>query len=118
MEAAAQYFYKKSASLNTDIQIRAFSDVWQFITSTIASPYLWLGTLFVILIFVIWSSIISRIDLSVAVPASSLNFVTVPLVSIIFFHEKVSVLRWVGIVIILLGVIIISLSSKEKKEAL
>jgi undecaprenyl phosphate-alpha-L-ara4N flippase subunit ArnE len=65
--------------------------------------------------FIIWSTILSKIDLSVAVPVCSFSYVTIPLVSIIFLHEKISLLRWSGIFFILVGVIFVSLSSKEKE---
>jgi drug/metabolite transporter (DMT)-like permease len=117
LEAVAQLLYKKTALLNEHLQIQALSDVWHFCTNIISAPYFWLGTVCVFFIFVMWSTIISKIDLSVAVPATSLNFVTVPLVSIIFLHETVSPLRWIGIIIILVGVVIVSLSSHEKGVA-
>jgi len=50
----------------------------------------------------------------VAVPIASFSYILVPLVSIIFLHERVGVLRWLGIIFILLGVIAVSLSSREK----
>jgi drug/metabolite transporter (DMT)-like permease len=63
--------------------------------------------------FVIWSTILSKIDLSVAVPVASFSYILVPLASIIFLGEKVALLRWIGIIFILSGVILVSLTSKE-----
>jgi undecaprenyl phosphate-alpha-L-ara4N flippase subunit ArnE len=65
--------------------------------------------------FIIWSTILSRIDLSAAVPIASFSYILVPLVSIVFLHEKISNLRWLGIFFIILGVIFVSLSSQEKE---
>jgi undecaprenyl phosphate-alpha-L-ara4N flippase subunit ArnE len=70
------------------------------------------------LTFIIWSTILSKIDLSVAVPIASFSYILVPLVSIIFLHEKISALRWLGIFFILAGVIFVSLSSREKEANL
>jgi uncharacterized membrane protein len=47
------------------------------------------------------------------VPIASFSYITIPLVSIVFLHETVSALRWLGISFILLGVVLVSLSSRE-----
>lgn len=44
--------------------------------------------------------------------------ILVPLVSIFFLHEKVTLLRWAGIFFILTGAVFVSLSSKERERAI
>ena len=117
LETFAQFCFKKSALTQSSFEIKALSDAFRFIISIIPSPFLWLGLLSVFLIFTIWSTVLSRIDLSVAVPVCSFSYITIPLVSMLFFHEKISTLRWEGIFIILLGVILVSISSQHKKDA-
>jgi drug/metabolite transporter (DMT)-like permease len=112
----AQYCFKKSALGHAQLEIRSFFDAIQFIQAVIPSVYLWVGLLSVIVIFIIWSTVLSRVDLSVAVPVCSFSYITVPLVSAFFFHEKVSFLRWGGIGFILIGVILVSMSSVHKEE--
>jgi drug/metabolite transporter (DMT)-like permease len=90
-------------------------DVLAFLKSVFLSGYLWAGMLSVILTFIIWSTLLSKIDLSVAVPLASFSYILVPLVSIFLLQEKISLLRWTGISLILLGVIVVSLTSKEKE---
>ena len=116
LETFAQFCFKKSAQAQSGFEIKALSDAVHFIGSVIPSPFLWLGLLSVLLIFTIWSTVLSRIDLSVAVPVCSFSYITIPLMSVFFFHEKISVLRWGGIFVILLGVILVSVSSQHKKE--
>jgi drug/metabolite transporter (DMT)-like permease len=70
--------------------------------------------LVVFLTFVIWSTILSKIDLSVAVPIASFSYILVPIVSIVFLHEQISLFRWLGILLILTGVVFVSLSTEEK----
>jgi drug/metabolite transporter (DMT)-like permease len=77
--------------------------------------YLWLGLISVALTFVLWSTILSKIDLSVAVPVASFSYILIPIASIIFLHEKISALRWSGIFFILAGVIVVSLSEKTSQ---
>jgi len=95
--------------------VKCFFDLVIFFKSVFSSPFLWFGLLSVLLTFIIWSTILSKIDLSVAIPIASFSYILVPLVSIIFLHEKIGILRWLGIFFILMGVISVSLSSKEKE---
>lgn len=118
LETFAQFCFKKSALPVSGFEIKAINDVFHFASRLLPSPFLWLGLFSVLLIFTLWSTILSKIDLSVAVPVCSFSYITVPLVSLFFFHEKISMLRWTGILIILFGVMLVSLSSKQKKETL
>lgn len=115
LETLSSLFFKKSALIDNGFIINKLTDIFVFLKDMAFCPYLWLGLVAVILTFVIWSTILSRIDLSVAVPIASFSYIFVPLCSIIFLHEKVSLLRWTGIFFILAGVIFVSFSSKEKE---
>jgi drug/metabolite transporter (DMT)-like permease len=113
LETLSQFFFKKCAVATSTFNIADLSQVASFLTQAMLSPYLWLGLLSVTSTFVIWSTILSKIDLSVAVPVASFSYILVPLASIIFLGEKVALLRWIGIIFILSGVILVSLTSKE-----
>ncbi len=115
LETFTQFCFKKSTLGLGAPEIKALWDIFIFLRGVFFSPFLWLGFLSVLLTFSIWSSILSKIDLSVAVPVCSFSYILVPLVSIIFLNEKISLLRWTGIFFILAGVIFVSLSSKEKE---
>ena len=116
LETFSQFCFKKSALTVSGFRIKAANDVFHFILSIIPSPFLWAGLFSVLLIFTIWVTILSKIDLSVAVPVCSFSYITIPLVSSVFLHEKISALRWSGILIILLGVILVSISTKQKES--
>ena len=117
LETFTQFCFKKSALTASEIDIANLSQIVAFLHSAISSPFLWIGLLSTVSTFVIWSTILSKIDLSVAVPVASFSYILVPLTSIIFLHEKVELLRWVAICFILIGVILVSLTSEEKKES-
>ncbi|MFA6281570.1 MAG: EamA family transporter [Candidatus Omnitrophota bacterium] len=114
LETFIQFCFKKSAVSATGLTVTSLGDTFVFAKTVISSPFLWVGICSVLVIFVIWSTILSKIDLSVAVPVASFSYILVPLTSIIFLHEKISGLRWLGIFCILIGIIFASLSSKEK----
>ncbi|MFA5157231.1 MAG: EamA family transporter [Candidatus Omnitrophota bacterium] len=114
LETIVQFCFKKAALAQT---IQEPLNVPVFIIGILSTPFLWLGLFTVFTLFVIWSGVISRIDLSVAVPVASFSYITIPLVSVIFFHEVIAPTRWLGIFFIILGVILVSLSSKQAREA-
>jgi len=114
LETAIHFFFKKGALAESEFSVADFSSALVFLKAVFSSPFLWAGLLTVIVVFIIWSTVLSRIDLSVAVPIASFSYILVPVVSVIFLHEHISVLRWMGILLILMGVIFVSLSSKER----
>jgi drug/metabolite transporter (DMT)-like permease len=73
----------------------------------------WWGILIYIASFILWLVIIYRIDLSIAMPVGSAAYVFIPIMAIIFLHETVSPLRWLGIGMVILGIYFISKSKKE-----
>ena len=118
LETFTHFCFKKSALPQSATLITSPADVIIFVKAVASSGFLWLGLLSVILTFIIWSTILSRIDLSIAVPVASLSYILIPLVSIIFLNEKIVLLRWVGIFFILAGVIFVSMSAEKEQTVL
>jgi len=117
LETATHLCFKKSVLPEGGFYVANIVDLITFLKAAFFSPFLWLGLLSVLVTFVMWSTVLSKIDLSVAVPVCSFSYVLVPLVSIFFLGEQVNMLRWAGIFFILCGVIFVSLSSQEKEAA-
>ena len=59
---------------------------------------------------ILWIVIISRVPLSYAYPLISLGYVFVVFFSVVLFKENVSLVRWIGVGVICLGVFLISRS--------
>jgi drug/metabolite transporter (DMT)-like permease len=59
---------------------------------------------------VAWLIVLSRLDLSFAYPFLALNFLLITLGSRFVLHEPVSLLRWLGVLVIAAGVIIVARS--------
>ena len=66
-------------------------------------PWLWTGCLLYLFGMVLWFKVLSQADLSFAYPFGALAFVGVVLSSQWFLHERVSLRRWAGVFVILLG---------------
>jgi drug/metabolite transporter (DMT)-like permease len=117
LETFTQFCFKKSAIPESGFVINSPLAAVTFIKIVLLSGYLWLGLISVFLTFIIWSTLLSKIDLSVAVPIASFSYILVPLVSMIFLREQVSFLDWTGILFILIGVIIVA-GTSNKPEAI
>jgi drug/metabolite transporter (DMT)-like permease len=116
LETTVHFFFKKSTLSSNYAQVTDLATWALFLKTVFLSPFLWAGLLAVLAVFILWSLILSKIDLSVAVPIASFSYILVPLASIIFLHEQITLLRWLGVFFVLAGVILVSLSSKERVE--
>lgn len=75
--------------------------------SVIGRPIVWLGVLAFIAHFCVWMLVLNRIDLGVAYPLMSIDYIAVTLVSSLFLGETVRRRRWIGVGCIVLGVVLI-----------
>lgn len=116
LETFAQFCFKKSALTAGSWQITSLVNGTSFLITLLQSPFIWLGLACVMVIFVCWSLILSKVDLSVAVPVASISYITIPLVSVIFLHETITLTQWSGIGFILAGIILVSMSVQAKDE--
>ncbi len=118
LETLTHFCFKKGALTQSGLEINSFSQVPVFLAGVFSSPFLWMGLISVLFTFIIWSTVLSKTDLSVAVPVASFSYILIPLASAIFLGENVSLLRWLGVFFILAGVFFVSLSAREKEAPL
>jgi drug/metabolite transporter (DMT)-like permease len=69
------------------------------------SFWTWLGIISYVTSLVSWLHVLRFVPISIAFPLINVVHVFVPLGSLIFLHERVSLWRWVGIGIILCGLL-------------
>ena len=75
------------------------------------SPFVLLGLLLYGLGALAWIAVLSRLDLSLAYPFLALNFVLITLTSRFFLGETVPLVRWMGILVIIGGILLVARSS-------
>lgn len=73
------------------------------------------GTAMLALFFFLWLAVLSWEDLSVALPMQAINYVLVAILAKYFLSEQISPLRWAGIALVCIGVIMITKSSTSNK---
>ena len=74
------------------------------------NPYVFFGFCFFLVSVFSWLLVLSRLPLSLAYPCVAFGYVIVTIASKFIFHETISVIRWLGIAVICLGVFLISRS--------
>jgi drug/metabolite transporter (DMT)-like permease len=74
----------------------------------IQTPWLYLALTTYALATVLWLYILQRIPLTIAYPFSALAMILVPLLSIYFFSEKLTLSYFLGAFLIILGITIIA----------
>jgi drug/metabolite transporter (DMT)-like permease len=78
------------------------------------SPLVMLGLTFYALGALAWIAVLSKLDLSVAYPFLALNFVFVTVASRFILGETVPPLRWLGILVIITGILLVAKSTTTK----
>lgn len=81
-----------------------------YIQRTITTPFVLIGFGAYALSSVLWLAVLSLLDISVAYPVLSIGYVGVVLISALFLQENVSLIRWLGVLVICFGVYLISRS--------
>jgi len=100
-------------------QTAHLSERWAWTGLTgLASPYIWLAIVFVILSLVTWLHVLRTLPLSVAFPISQVVHALIPLGSWIVLGESITSLRWFGITLVLLGLVIVAKPVASLEERL
>jgi drug/metabolite transporter (DMT)-like permease len=92
------------------------SQVSHIALQAIQSPMVWVGTLLLIVFFVLFSAALSWADLSFVLPATAFGYVLNVAAGNYFLGESVSNQRWAGAAVITLGVLFVSRSGERTSE--
>jgi multidrug transporter EmrE-like cation transporter len=79
----------------------------------VQTKYFWIGIAGMVSSFIIWPAVLAALDLSVAFPLGSMSFVLIPILSIVFLGEHISLLRWLGILVITSGIAWLSVTERQ-----
>ena len=90
---------------------------FSFLLQMAASPSVWLGTLLLLIFFVLYAALLSWADLSFVLPASSFGYVLNVALAHYLLLEPVSMSRWFGTMLISIGVVVVSMTGTQSAEA-
>ena len=83
---------------------------WSFVYfyDLLTNWWLLASGIFLILATILWGFILKHFEFSVAYPITAFAYVFGMLAAIFIFHENVSLTRWIGVGLIILGVFLIA----------
>jgi len=92
---------------------------WSLIGITaIESPLTWLAIAVIVVDLVIWLYILRYIPLSIAFPLSRTVDVLVPVSCWLILKEAISPLRWCGIALVIIGLVVVAKPAAHLEERL
>ena len=81
--------------------------VGNLIISFISNPFLIMGIILYAITIIIWIYVLTLLPLSIAYPITALAYIIVPIISMIFLKEKISLQAFIGSIMIIFGIAII-----------
>src|SRR6266481_2962774 len=84
---------------------------------TVTSVTIWMGILFLIGFMVSYMTVLSWADYSYVMPAGAFGYAILTLLAVVFLHENVTPRRWVGVVLICVGVLLVGQTKPRTTEA-
>jgi len=84
---------------------------------TITNPTIWLGILFLMGFMICYMTVLSWADYSYVMPAGAFGYAILTFLAVIFLHESVSPRRWVGVILICIGVMLVGQTKPRTTEA-
>jgi uncharacterized membrane protein len=88
------------------VQISA-SGIWHALLATIHNGTIWLGIVFLIGFTFCYMTAVSWADYSYVMPAGAFGYAIQTLLAMVILHEAVNAQRWIGVVLIVTGVLLV-----------
>ena len=115
-EAVGVVFLKKGVSQIGEVRQVTAAEVIRVVKAGATHPSILLGVFFEALFFVSLLVLMAESDISFLWPLTALSFVLTTFAALIFLGEKVSSVRWAGVIFIMIGAALISYSEHAKPK--
>lgn len=107
LAVAAHVLLKMGLNQLGPIGFEQMSDPVSLVLKTVSNSFLVSALPLYGASLVAWSVVLSRMQLSVAYPALSLTYIVIPFVSWLLLNEPISLIHWVGILVVAIGVFLV-----------
>jgi len=109
--AIGDIFLTQGMKSSGDISSMGFRQIVDTVFKALTNWRLILGTAMQAVYFGLWLAVLSWEDLSVALPLQALSYIVVAFLAQWYLGENVSPMRWAGICLICVGVVMVTRSS-------
>jgi drug/metabolite transporter (DMT)-like permease len=114
LEAVGVVFLNLGLKQIGEITVINWTEIKRLAVNGITNPNILLGVFFEALFFAGLLILLSRSDVSFIWPLTSLGFVITTLAAHYVLHEKITALRWAGVMLIVLGAGLVSWTEAHK----
>ena len=114
LATAAEIFLKLGAVATADPES---SWSWTGLTG-LRSGWVWWGIFASVVSLFSWLATLKKLPLTIAFPAGQAVHILVPISSLVFLGEAISARRWLGIALVLVGLMIIAKPAARLEEKL
>jgi drug/metabolite transporter (DMT)-like permease len=115
-ESTGVVLLKKGITQIGDMNGITAGEILRVCKAGVMNPQILLGVFFEALFFVCLLILMSKSDISFLWPLTGLSFVFATFAAIWFLGERVSTVRWIGVVLIVIGAAFISYSQQAKER--
>jgi uncharacterized membrane protein len=112
-EAVGVIYLNKGVKEVGEVQKISAPEIWRVTRSGITNGNVLFGVLLMTIFFISLLYLMSQGTVSFVWPLTSLGFVLTTLAAKFILHEEVSLLRWSGVMLIMLGAGLITFSEKQ-----
>lgn len=109
--AIGDILFSKGMRRNGEVVIKRPADVPRMIRHVFQRPLILFGIVSMAFYFFSYMAALAYIDVSVANPLTTLSYVLVTLYAVLRLKEHISLRRWAGVTLVVLGAILVGLSS-------
>ena len=106
---------KRGMSQNGAVQLTGAGVAHAF-RLTVTNGTIWIGIFFLTGFMVCYMTVLSWADYSYVMPAGAFGYALLTLMAVLFLHESVSPRRWVGVVLICVGVLLVGQTKPRTTE--
>jgi uncharacterized membrane protein len=112
---AGDLLLKRGMSQNGAVQLTT-SGLSHAFRLTVTNGTIWLGIFFLTGFMLSYMTVLSWADYSYVMPAGAFGYALLTLMAVVFLHESVSPRRWLGVVLICVGVLLVGQTKPRTTE--
>jgi uncharacterized membrane protein len=116
-ESTGIVFLKKGMANVGEVKMISAAEIFRVVKAGVTSPQIIAGVFFEALFFVCLLIMMAKSDISFIWPLTGLSFVFSTFAAIWFLHETVSPVRWIGVMLVVIGAVVIGYSEQTKEKS-
>jgi drug/metabolite transporter (DMT)-like permease len=111
--AVGQIFVRRGMQQVGSLEAYAPIALMGYFGQALSNPYVAIGTILNAVFYFLFLASLSWADVTVVLPMTALEFGMAAILAVMILHEAVPTLRWAGIVLVILGVMLITFAGHE-----